>query len=134
LSEPFLPTIASNALRPASRILSLTVLVTFALTTTAIAQDGDPREVGLSWPWLVFGFSAQAVFAARFLVQWISSERKGESVVPTSFWILSLIGGIALFVYFARRGDPVGMAGQAFGGAIYLRNLYFISKKKRATP
>ncbi len=95
------------------------------------AQSSDPREVGLSLPWLIFGFAAQGIFAARFLVQWITSEKRGESVIPTSFWVLSLFGGLALFTYFARRGDPVGMAGQAFGTLVYARNLYFIRKKKR---
>ena len=44
-------------------------------------------------PWLVIGFLGQACFFSRFLVQWIASERKGESVVPVVFWILSLAGG-----------------------------------------
>lgn len=108
------------------------MLTVVLLATPAWGQTTDPRDSGLSWPWLAFGFAAQAVFAARFLVQWISSERRGESVIPTSFWFLSLCGGVSLFAYFARRGDPVGMAGQAFGVLVYSRNLYLIGKKKRA--
>lgn len=113
-------------------IAIVVLLLALLVAPDAWAQAADPRETGLSWPWLVFGFTAQAIFAARFLVQWISSERRGESVIPTSFWILSLAGGLALFTYFARRGDPVGMAGQAFGTFVYARNLWLIRKKKRA--
>ena len=46
--------------------------------------------------WLTVGFLGQALFTARFLVQWLASERKRESIVPVAFWWLSLLGGIAL--------------------------------------
>ena len=49
------------------------------------------------WPsasfWLTIGFLGQALFTARFLVQWMASERKRDSVVPVAFWWLSLLGG-----------------------------------------
>lgn len=91
----------------------------------------DPRDAGLSTVWLVFGFAAQAVFGLRFLIQWIASERAKESVVPPGFWVLSLVGGVALFFYFLRRGDPVGMVGQLFGVLVYSRNLYLLEQKRR---
>lgn len=72
---------------------------------------------------LILGFSGQVVFSARFLVQWIASERARRSVVPRMFWWLSLGGGLTLFVYAAARQDPVFMVGQGAGLAIYLRNL-----------
>ena len=50
---------------------------------------------------------------------------------PTAFWWLSFGGGICLFTYFLRRGDPVGMAGQGFGLIVYTRNLYFIHVVRR---
>jgi lipid-A-disaccharide synthase-like uncharacterized protein len=90
----------------------------------------DVSEVGVDLPWLVFGFAAQAVFMARFIVQWIASERAGRSVVPTAFWVISLLGGVSLGIYFLRRGDPVGLAGQSLGIFIYLRNLIFIKRVK----
>ena len=52
-----------------------------------------------------------------------------SSVVPTSFWWLSLAGGGILLVYFIRRGDPVGVAGQMFGCVVYLRNLILIHRE-----
>ena len=45
--------------------------------------------------WLTIGFLGQALFTARFLVQWLASERKRRSVVPVAFWWLSLLGGAA---------------------------------------
>lgn len=93
----------------------------------------DPRHIGLSWAWLAFGFGAQAVFMSRMLVQWIATERAKSSVVPVSFWWLSLIGGLSLLAYFLRRGDPVGVAGQAFGVVVYARNLFFIGRSSRSS-
>ena len=94
-----------------------------------VGERAEPREhliPGLSPWWLVFGFTAQALFAGRLIVQWLATEKKRESVVPVSFWWLSLIGGLMLLVYFWRRGDPVGIAGQLFGNVVYVRNLYFL--------
>jgi hypothetical protein len=36
----------------------------------------------------------QTVSPLRFLVQWIESERAGRSVVPDSFWHLSIAGAM----------------------------------------
>ncbi|NJL29586.1 MAG: lipid A biosynthesis protein [Thermoanaerobaculia bacterium] len=93
-----------------------------------VANGTDPREVGLSWAWLVFGFAAQALFMGRMLVQWIASEKAKSSVVPVAFWWLSVIGGLMLLAYFLRRGDPVGVLGQLFGVVVYARNLIFIHR------
>ena len=79
---------------------------------------------------LVLGFTAQILFSARFLVQWIASERAKKSVVPISFWFLSLAGGGLLLIYAIGRKDPVFILGQSVGVIIYSRNLYFIYKEK----
>jgi len=81
--------------------------------------------------WLGIGFFAQALFASRFIVQWIASEKAKESVVPVAFWYISLLGGILLFLYATWRQDPVFMLGQGSGIFIYSRNLYLIYKKKK---
>lgn len=88
--------------------------------------------------WLAVGFLGQAFFSARFLVQWIASERARRSVVPTAFWFLSLGGGAGLFAYALYRRDPVFIAGQGVGLLIYLRNLVLIrrdtSRQTRDVP
>jgi lipid-A-disaccharide synthase-like uncharacterized protein len=76
--------------------------------------------------WLVVGFLGQAFFSARFLVQWVASERARRSIVPIAFWFLSLGGGATLFAYALYRRDPVFIAGQGVGLFIYLRNLVLI--------
>jgi len=80
--------------------------------------------------WLVVGFAAQAVFAGRFLVQWIASEKAKESVVPVAFWYLSICGSAMLLTYAIYRQDPVFILGQSTGSIIYIRNLYLIYRKK----
>ncbi len=76
--------------------------------------------------WLAFGLVAQLFFTARFLVQWIASERAGKSVIPIAFWFFSIGGGALLLIYALYRRDPVFIAGQALGLVVYVRNLYFI--------
>jgi lipid-A-disaccharide synthase-like uncharacterized protein len=87
----------------------------------------------MSKAWLAIGFLGQALFAARFLVQWIASERKRESVVPISFWYLSLGGAAILLAYAIWRRDPVFVLGQAFGFVVYTRNLVLIGRRAKAT-
>lgn len=87
----------------------------------------------LDW-WVALGFVAQAMFTMRFLVQWIASERAGHSVIPLTFWIFSIGGGLLLLVYALYRKDPVFIAGQAFGVFVYLRNLYFVMRDRKTAP
>ena len=82
--------------------------------------------------WLVVGFAGQALFSARFLVQWLKSERMRKSVVPVAFWYFSLAGGVTLLSYAIHRGDPVFIVGQASGLFIYLRNLWLIRRESEA--
>lgn len=84
--------------------------------------------------WLIFGFIGQAMFTMRFLIQWVVSEKKKESVIPVSFWYFSLAGGLIVFFYAIHRGDPVFILAYLPGNFIYLRNLYFIYKKKKVQP
>ena len=79
---------------------------------------------------LIVGFVGQAIFASRFIIQWLFSEKRGESYIPISFWYLSIFGGIGLLIYAISRKDPVIITGQTFGIFIYLRNLILIYKKK----
>ena len=81
--------------------------------------------------WVVFGFLGQAIFAARFIIQWIVSEKKKESFVPLSFWYFSIAGGVVLLIYAIYKKDPVFMIGQASGLVVYTRNLMLITKKNR---
>ncbi len=78
--------------------------------------------------WLAIGLLGQALFSARFLVQWIASERRQRSVVPHAFWYFSIGGGLTLLAYAIYRRDPVFILGQGAGLFVYARNLWFIHR------
>src|SRR5262245_10913660 len=82
---------------------------------------------------ILVGYIAQAMFAMRFVVQWIASERAGRSVVPTAFWVFSIGGGLMLLGYALYRKDPVFILGQVFGVFVYLRNLQFVMRSGSTT-
>jgi lipid-A-disaccharide synthase-like uncharacterized protein len=86
-------------------------------------------QISLDATWLAIGFAGQALFSARFLVQWLATERARCSVVPTAFWYFSVAGGFTLLAYAVYKQDPVFIVGQAAGIFIYLRNLYFVKRK-----
>ena len=80
---------------------------------------------------LCIGFIGQGLFASRFIVQWIYSEKIGKSTIPIVFWYLSIFGGFGLLTYAIFRKDPVIITGQLFGILIYMRNLILIYNKKK---
>ncbi|MBM3378477.1 MAG: hypothetical protein FJY39_01835 [Betaproteobacteria bacterium] len=84
--------------------------------------------------WIAVGFLGQALFSARFLIQWIASERARRSVVPVLFWYFSLAGGATLLAYAIWREDPVFIVGQGFGLLVYLRNLILLRRERYAAP
>ena len=83
--------------------------------------------------WVALGILAQAVFFARFLVQWLASERRKQSVVPEAFWYLSLCGSALLLVYSIHVKDPVFILGQSFGIVVYIRNLMLWKNEEPVT-
>lgn len=80
--------------------------------------------------WLILGFTGQAVFTGRFVLQWLYSEYKRRSVIPVGFWYLSMLGSALLLIYAIYRQDPVFIIGQTFGFLVYLRNLQLIARFK----
>jgi lipid-A-disaccharide synthase-like uncharacterized protein len=83
--------------------------------------------------WVLLGLAAQAMFTMRFLVQWLASERAGRSIIPTAFWLFSIAGGLMLLAYALYRRDVVFIVGQSFGVFVYLRNLQFVLRDRKAT-
>src|SRR5581483_10164143 len=84
--------------------------------------------------WVAFGLLGQVVFGARFIVQWIASERKRESHIPIVFWYISIAGGIILTAYAIHKRDIVFIIGQGAGLVVYVRNLMLIYAHRRTTP
>ena len=81
--------------------------------------------------WVAFGLVGQTMFFLRFLVQWIVSERRKESVIPVPFWFFSVAGSLILLAYAIHRRDPVFILGQSMGSVIYVRNLVLIHRKNK---
>lgn len=84
--------------------------------------------------WLTIGFVGQLFFMGRFLVQWIVSERRKRSVIPLSFWYLSLAGSFILLSYAIHKRDPVFILGFSLNSLIYVRNLWLIYRPGQDTP
>lgn len=83
-------------------------------------------------PMVIVGFIGQFIFMGRMVIQWIASERAGQSIVPPSFWTWSIVGSLILLVYAFYREDPVFIVAQMFGSIIYTRNLMLIRQKNKS--
>jgi lipid-A-disaccharide synthase-like uncharacterized protein len=105
------------------------VIVAFSENLRAYLYDVFVAKLDF---WLLFGLAAQFTFAARFLVQWIASERAQASVIPMSFWFLSIAGGLMTLVYGLVKREPIIIIGQALSVFIYLRNVALILRRRRA--
>ena len=84
--------------------------------------------------WLSIGLLGQALFSARFVVQWIASERRKQSIVPRAFWYFSVGGGLTMLAYAIYRRDPVFILGQGAGLVVYARNLWLIFRAPPSPP
>jgi len=80
--------------------------------------------------WLAIGFLGQSLFSARFIIQWLVSEKRRASVTPVAFWYFSLAGGVILLAYAIHRQDKVFIVGQAVGLLVYIRNLMLILRPR----
>lgn len=85
-------------------------------------------------PWVLFGFAAQFIFFLRFAVQWWVSEKKKQSVIPVSFWYLSIVGTLMILVYSIQRKDIVFITASCLNSLIYIRNLVLIHNNKDKNP
>ena len=81
------------------------------------------------------GFTGNILFSSRFILQWLSSERRKEVVVPGYFWHLSFWGSLLnLFYAFHLDSAPIifGVIALPF---IYGRNLVLLARsRKGGTP
>ncbi len=101
---------------------------------SATVLHGIAHEVAdkIANRWVLLGLVGQFIFASRFLIQWIASERKRESIIPLSFWYLSIVGSAILLAYAIHIADPVFIVANLFTGIIYVRNLMLIGRHRQA--
>jgi lipid-A-disaccharide synthase-like uncharacterized protein len=81
--------------------------------------------------WIAVGLLGQGIFTARFVVQWWASEKQGRSVVPVSFWYLSIAGSLLVLSYAFYRLDPVFILAYGFNSFVYVRNLMLIFRSRQ---
>ena len=113
--------------------LMLFYSVYFLATATAVLPvdpDGFMPFQSNYWLWKIIGFAGLAVFQARWVVQWLHSEKHKESRVPIAFWWLSLAGALLELLYFLRQQDSVGIGGYCISAVPYTRNLVLIYGKR----
>jgi lipid-A-disaccharide synthase-like uncharacterized protein len=81
--------------------------------------------------WKTIGYGGTFVFFSRFVVQWLHSEKHGESKVTPLFWWQSLFGAALMLAYSLRQQDPPYILGYLFTVVPYSRNLVLIYRKRR---
>lgn len=84
--------------------------------------------------WVAFGFFAQFIFFLRFVVQWYASEKHKKSVIPMSFWYLSIAGSVLICIYAIVRRDIVFITSTVLSLGIYVRNIMLRKKERGSFP
>ena len=72
---------------------------------------------------LIFGSAGQFIFTVRFIYQWYYSYQRHASMLPVTFWVISLVGSGIIVAYGCLRRDPVLILGQSVGFVTYSRNI-----------
>jgi lipid-A-disaccharide synthase-like uncharacterized protein len=80
--------------------------------------------------WTAFGFVANITFGARFIVQWLYSERARKLIVPSIFWHLSFWGSVMNLFYFIHLDKAPALLGVCFLPFLYGRNLILLYRKE----
>lgn len=109
-------------------IMLIPVIALFYVLLTGkegIAKLINNVPIGL----LIFGSAGQIIFTLRFIYQWWYSRKRGESLLPTGFWILSFVGSSIIIAYGIFRKDPVLIIGQSVGFITYTRNIWLSRNK-----
>ena len=79
----------------------------------------------------IVGIAGQVLFTARIIVQWYASEKAKESVVPKSFWWLSVAGTLLLLAYAWFTRDPIFLIGPTLNLFLYARNLMIAGRGRK---
>jgi lipid-A-disaccharide synthase-like uncharacterized protein len=83
--------------------------------------------------WAGTAFAGQSLFGVRFLIQWLSSEREGRSVVPLAFWYCSVVATLVSLAYAVHIAAWPLLPGYCLPLPIYFRNVYLVYRERRKT-
>ncbi len=108
-------------------IVSVAFLISIWAGELHMNRAASPDAARQAWFWLVLGLAGQVLFAGRFLIQWIATERKGECTVPRIFWQLSVVATVLQAACFVQRGEWVFAAGSSAVLFVYFRNLSLLN-------
>ena len=117
-------------LRAVVSYLPVAAVCWFAIDWRETAEHLFQQENIPGWL-IVFGTVGQFTFTLRFIYQWRYSARAGESLLPTTFWLISLLGSGMIIAYAIIRRDPVLILGQSTGFMVYLRNIMISRRAAR---
>lgn len=117
-------------LRAVVSYLPVVAVCWFAIDWRETAEHLFRQEDIPGWL-IVFGTVGQFTFTLRFIYQWRYSARAGESLLPTTFWLISLLGSGMIIAYAIIRRDPVLILGQSTGFVVYLRNIMISRRAAR---
>ena len=109
-------------------LLPVVAISAMLITRGSAVTDSLFKNEGLPLWLLIFGTTGTLIFSLRFLYQFINSSRRGESILPKGFWIISLTGSLIVVTYAIIRRDPVLILGQGLGLISYTRNLMIWNK------
>ena len=85
----------------------------------------------IHFSWHLLGMVGAILFASRFWIQWIQTERHKRSLFGAHFWIMSLIGSLCCLPYFLHIKDWISASNYAIGTIPYLRNLVLMRKSAK---
>lgn len=78
--------------------------------------------------WTAFGLLGNIAFSARFLVQWILSEKHKKIIVPPIFWHISFWGSLINLIYGLHIDKLPIILGFIFLPIVYGRNLILLKR------
>ncbi len=82
-------------------------------------------------PWKLIGYAGVLLFAGRWIVQVLATQRQGRPAFPGLFWTMSISGSALLLAYFIwGKNDSVGVMSNLFPMAVALYNLMMHHREK----
>lgn len=109
-------------------VLLIGIPALYLLVRVWLGEYHEKKSHAEVWYWLAIGVAGQALFAARFAVQWAATEMKKRSVVPPMFWYLSVVASALQSAAFLQRREWVFGIGMLATIVIYLRNIWLIRR------